>query len=220
LATYPPSSNRSLPLLYYPTLTYPEGVSISRGNLVDVVTLPSCYFVHLDLLPTADGSTYRNIFQLTRLDGVISQLPAWSFCSSYDCGEETLGLVLSFKNASSSSQVSLYTTNLRLRQWSSVTITIDNEACVMTLSLTGGLRVPNMTTSIPHSDNGEGVEIFVSNPWDASASANIRNLHIGSASLPLSFYPKISGFNITSGNLVGVVALPAQGERERNQLRK
>jgi hypothetical protein len=79
-----------------------------------------------------------------------------------------------------------------------------------------------MMASIPYPDYGKGVEIFVSNPWDASASANIRNLHIGSASanirnlhigsasLPVSYYPKISGFNITSGNLVGVVALPAQ----------
>ena len=91
-----PSSNlhrrldTPLPVSYYPVSSYATGFSLSKGNMVGVVSLPASYTLSFDLMPTADGTTWRSIVLLTATGVPSAQFGAandgHSSCSQYCYG--------------------------------------------------------------------------------------------------------------------------------------
>ena len=211
-----------LPASYYPASnpSYASGFTLSKGNLVGVVSLPASYTLSFDLFPTADGTVYRSIARLSATNtdyiGAGAAIPGVWFCMTPDCP----GLALHVTHLGSGTGASSYRVintaqALPLNTWSTILITIDAIALFMTLGVTGGVTIPTMSVAFatPAQTTWPSVQVYAADPWYDAAAAKIRNLVIAPpAALPVSYYPASSyptGFTIYEGNLVGVVSLPA-----------
>ena len=212
-----------LPASYYPTSSYVNGFTLRKSNLIDVIALPAQYTVSFDLYPTAVGTVIRDIVHLSAKNGnwdsgAGSLLPRVSF---YGTSESSPGLGLSISyigsgTANSNERQAAVSQNLPLSQWSIVTVTVDAVNLFMTLSVTGAITIPTATATfpVPLQQTWPSVGLYASSPWEETAAAEIRNLVVAPpAILPVRYYPSssyASGFILTSGNLIGVIALPAQ----------
>ena len=219
-AVCPPAA---LPVSYYPISSYPSGYTLFANNLVGYVSLPAQYTITFDVNPSAVSGTltWRDIVRLTVPgagdQGTGARLPVLHFCATGSC--PALGIEQTVFNGGGSTAA--YTSSgLPADAWSTVSVLMDSVNRIMTLQVvsagTGSLVVPVIQTTIPtpSQQTWPSVQVYASDSIYSTASAKIRNLAIvPPAALPVSYYPSSSfpsGFILSAGNLVGVVALPAQ----------
>ena len=204
-----------LPASYYPASSYSSGFTLSKGNLVGVVSLPAAYTVSFDLFPVAAPSdNNRNIVHLsatnTNNQGAGSRLPGVWFCAINQC--PNLGITAWYMG-SETQEIAYSPQALQASQWSTVFIYVDMEKQQMVMAIAGPVTfsVP-VALSTPVQSTWPTVYVYASDPWYPAPTAQIRNLVIAPpTALPASFYPAssyASGFTLSKGNLVGVVSLP------------
>ena len=217
----------SLPLTYYPASSYASGFTLTRGNLVGVVSLPAAYTVSFDLYPTEDGTAvYRNIVHLTAnasvgygacdaqsVVGCGSRLPGFWFNGAYASRRAVLTSVVSGSEVSIDPSGDPYE-NLPVGNWSTVTFTLNAAMGFFAQTVSGGVTAYTVRkTFTSYQQTWPSVYVYVSDPWEVAAAAKIRNLVIAPpAALPVSYYPASSyadGYTLSASNLLGVVSLPA-----------
>lgn len=120
--------------------------------------------------------------QPTLDDAAGSRLPALFFCGSEDsvlAACNGTGLYLSYYPSGSNAQI--WSVPLPVGVWSSVQIQVDGVNNLLSLRVTGGASffksvpfVPPRAADVPF----RRVSVFASSPWQAPASASLRNLRL------------------------------------------
>ena len=202
-----------LPVNYYPSYSYANGFTLSKGNLVGVVYLPSVYTVSFELfIPSYGNSQWPNVIVLsaTNMDNSEegSRLPLVELCTASWCSEGVLAA--SYRISSTAMPFVAPPNPTPLQTWTLVQISIDTN--LETLAFYTGDDVQKTSLSGITKTVWSNVMVYASFPWNVGAIAKIRNLAIvEKESLPFRFYfNNCPGFKLFQGYFVGLVSLPGQ----------
>ena len=197
---------KSLPVTYYPTVSFPGGVAVAQANLLGtILSLPSKYTLSFDLLPTATPASDRlGILQLISAEALFTVTS-----SAVDIYSDGGGAILRLMHMTSGRFLidsfnldgditsSLLSDSIApvvpLRKTTTVTITMDltgDSASAFTIWMTGGVSFSKTTTFTPKTTAFANVRVFAVPPTNpgigasAPASALIRNVKITPGVVP------------------------------------
>jgi len=190
----------NLPMSYYPATSFPTGFSVTRGNLVGAITLPSAYTLSFDVKPQTYDGAWRSLIHLSGVSATSTssdyRSPGVFFCNTgagpYYGGVMCpyLGLMVSF-NMKANSAVESVSPALTVNVWYTVTIKADFANYVQSIgikeSASGGAVLLSPATTLPTLSSSPNpgfpvpvIFVYASDPWFPEAPASIRNLAISS----------------------------------------
>ena len=176
-----------------PVSYYPSGFTLTHGNLVGVVALPSAYVVSFDVFPTSDADNdWQSLLSLgtTNSNNVECELPRlemWPSTGGVKPRNLMVGFMIRSVSDSNFNDGNEPAFSLALSAWSTVTITVDYVSSVQTLTISGATTLATLTkASVTTSQTAfPSVNVWASTAGGMAAfPAVIRNLAIAEPGSP------------------------------------
>ena len=213
----------SLPF-YFPSIGHPSHTfKLRMDNLLGVIELPAQYLMSFDLMRLAETNAQNKLYTSVVHLSASSTDDSSRIPGVFFYPDDLADVKASDERTCSHSQLSLSyyqeLTNyvyfcepaLPIDVWTTVTVVIDTKNQNMFLVENGiswqsnSIKLGLSITTFPK------VFVYGSDPWNPAAPAEIRKFEVSAPlNLPVAFFSGESGFNLTTCNLIGLVALPSK----------